>query len=63
VPAFAVRAALGELSQELLGSRRVVPRAALSLGHTFTHDEIESALAAELGKAGEAGRAASRRRA
>jgi uncharacterized protein len=50
VPAFLVRTALRELSQELLGSRRVVPRAALSLGHTFTHDEIESALAAELGE-------------
>jgi uncharacterized protein (TIGR01777 family) len=48
-PAFAVRAALGEIAGELLGSRRCVPRRALELGFGFAHEQIESALAAELG--------------
>jgi len=49
VPALALRAALGELAQELLASRRVVPRRALEAGFQFSHVEVESALAAELG--------------
>ena len=49
VPAFALRAALGELSGELLGSRRCVPRRALARGFVFAHPGIESALVAELG--------------
>jgi uncharacterized protein (TIGR01777 family) len=48
VPAFAVRAALGELSGELLGSKRVAPRAAQQHGYAFAHPELASALAAEL---------------
>jgi len=48
VPAFALRALLGELSGELLGSRRVVPRRALASGFAFEHETIDSALAAEL---------------
>ena len=48
VPAFALRAALGELSGELLGSRRCVPRRALARGFAFAHPGIDSALAAEL---------------
>jgi uncharacterized protein (TIGR01777 family) len=48
VPAFALRAALGELSGELLGSRRCVPRRALARGFVFAHPGIASALAAEL---------------
>jgi len=48
VPALALRAALGELAGELLGSRRVVPRAALDRGFAFRHESLESALAAEL---------------
>jgi uncharacterized protein (TIGR01777 family) len=48
VPALALRALLGELSQELLGSRRVVPRRLLDAGFAFAHPGIESALAAEL---------------
>jgi uncharacterized protein (TIGR01777 family) len=48
VPAFALRAALGELSSELLGSRRCVPRRALSRGYAFAQPRLESALRAEL---------------
>jgi uncharacterized protein (TIGR01777 family) len=48
VPAFALRAALGELAEELLGSRRCVPSRALARGFSFAHPEIASALAAEL---------------
>jgi len=47
-PAFALRAALGELSVELLGSRRAVPERATAHGFAFTHESLESALAAEL---------------
>lgn len=48
VPAFALRLALGELSDELLGSRRCTPRRAIERGFEFTHTEIETALAVEL---------------
>jgi uncharacterized protein (TIGR01777 family) len=48
VPGFAVRAALGELSGELLGSKRVVPRAAEQHGYAFAYPELANALAAEL---------------
>jgi uncharacterized protein (TIGR01777 family) len=49
VPAFALRAALGEdLAVELLGSRRAVPRAALDRGYAFAYGRLEEALAAEL---------------
>lgn len=48
VPAFALRALLGELAGELLGSRRVVPRRARERGFEFQHPSIESALDAEL---------------
>jgi hypothetical protein len=49
VPAFALRAALGEIASELLGSRRCQPRRALARGFAFAHPELASALAAELG--------------
>jgi uncharacterized protein (TIGR01777 family) len=48
VPEFALRVALGEMSNELLGSRRCIPQCALDLGFEFTHTEVETALAAEL---------------
>ncbi len=51
VPAFALRIALGDLSVELLGSRRCVPRRLVDAGFEFAHQQIESALAAELGGA------------
>ncbi len=47
-PAFALRLALGELSGELLGSRRCLPRKAEAMGFRFEHGSIESALEAEL---------------
>jgi NAD dependent epimerase/dehydratase family enzyme len=53
VPAFALRLALGELSEELLGSRRVVPRRALDRSFSFAHPSIATAIAEEL-RAGEA---------
>lgn len=49
VPAFAIRAGLGELAGELLGSRRVLPTRALQAGFEFRHPEVEGALAEELG--------------
>lgn len=49
VPAIALRLALGDLADELLGSRRVLPRAALERGFAFAHPTLESALASELG--------------
>ena len=48
VPRFAIRTALGDLSEELLGSRRVVPARAAELGYAFAHAELASALTAEL---------------
>jgi uncharacterized protein (TIGR01777 family) len=47
-PAFALRAALGELADELLGSRRVLPKRAQELGFHFEHPTLASALEAEL---------------
>lgn len=49
VPAFALRLALGELADELLGSRRVLPERALDGGFVFAHPQIEGALRHELG--------------
>lgn len=49
VPAFALRAALGELSGELLGSRHVTPARALAGGVKFALPGLVSALAHELG--------------
>jgi uncharacterized protein (TIGR01777 family) len=48
VPGFAIRLALGELADELLGSKRVLPERALAAGFRFAHPELEEALAAEL---------------
>jgi uncharacterized protein (TIGR01777 family) len=48
VPAFAVRALLGPLAGELLGSRHVVPRRLLEAGFEFRYPTLEPALAAEL---------------
>lgn len=48
-PAFAIRAALGELADELLGSRRVIPACALARGFRFGFADLEAALTAELG--------------
>lgn len=48
VPAFVLRAVLGELATELLGSRRVLPERALSNGFAFRYEELEPALRALL---------------
>ncbi|MGJ9423711.1 TIGR01777 family oxidoreductase [Aeromicrobium sp. CF3.5] len=44
-PAFAVRAVLGGLSDDLLGSLQVVPAALTGSGFTFEADDLSSALA------------------
>ncbi len=50
VPAFVVRAAFGEMGEELLlASNRAVPRAALEAGFTFRYPEIGGALRHVLG--------------
>ena len=48
VPAFVLRAALGDLANELLGSRRVAPRAAKERGYEFAHPTLADALASAL---------------
>jgi uncharacterized protein (TIGR01777 family) len=48
VPAFAVRAALGEVAGELLASRLVLPARAQRAGYAFRHPALAPALAAEV---------------
>lgn len=48
VPAFALRALLGELADELLGSRRAIPQRAAELGFRFAVETLDRALEAEL---------------
>ena len=43
-PAFAIRAVLGEMAEVVLGSQRVLPRRALSLGYRFGWPALEPAL-------------------
>lgn len=47
-PAFALRAAMGELSGELLASRRVLPARAEKLGFHWQHPTLDSAISSEL---------------
>jgi len=49
VPGFALRAVLGELAGELLGSRRVVPKRLEAAGFQFRFPTLARALEAELG--------------
>jgi uncharacterized protein (TIGR01777 family) len=44
VPAFVVRAAMGEMSQRLVDGQRVVPRRALASGFVFRHPDLRAAL-------------------
>jgi NAD dependent epimerase/dehydratase family enzyme len=44
VPAFALKAILGEFSQEVLGSARVIPRVLMDAGFEFQDPDIESAM-------------------
>ncbi len=48
VPAFAIKAAVGELAEYLLEGRRVVPAALERLGFAFTHPDLAGALRASL---------------
>jgi uncharacterized protein (TIGR01777 family) len=50
IPAPVLRAVLGEMAVELLGSQRVVPRRLLESGFEFRHPGIASALAAEFSR-------------
>ena len=50
VPAPLLRAGLGELSSELLGSARVLPVRLLAAGFTFRYPGIDAALAAALAR-------------
>lgn len=51
VPSFALKAVLGEMSQEVLGSARVLPARLLQAGFTFDDPTIEDALASALSAA------------
>lgn len=44
VPSFALKTVLGEFSQEVLGSTRVVPQVLLDAGFTFEHPDALSAM-------------------
>ncbi|HLK60309.1 MAG TPA: TIGR01777 family oxidoreductase [Chthonomonadaceae bacterium] len=44
VPAFALKAMLGEFAEILLGGQRLLPSRALALGYTFRYPELDAAL-------------------
>jgi NAD dependent epimerase/dehydratase family enzyme len=44
VPAFALKTILGEFSQEVLGSARVIPQVLMDAGFVFQDPDIESAM-------------------
>jgi uncharacterized protein (TIGR01777 family) len=44
VPAFALKSLLGEFSQEVLGSARVIPQVLIDAGFVFQDPDIESAM-------------------
>lgn len=48
VPGFAIKTALGRLSNELLGSLRIVPERLLAAGFTFEEPDLETTIAAAL---------------
>lgn len=50
-PGFVLKLAMGEMSTIVLTGQRVIPRAALDAGYTFSHPDIEPALCAELAPA------------
>lgn len=50
VPAFVLKALLGEMADVLLGGQRVLPKQALELGYQFQFPELEPALKEILGK-------------
>jgi NAD dependent epimerase/dehydratase family enzyme len=48
IPGFALRAVLGEMSELVTTSQRVLPKVAQRTGYEFEHAEIEAALTALL---------------
>ena len=44
IPEFAIRLVFGEFSQELLGSRRILPNKAQSIGYVFSYNDLDYAL-------------------
>ena len=51
LPAFAVRAAFGEMGEEvLLGGQRALPTTLLGSGYPFLRPDLERALRSELGR-------------
>ncbi|MFL5352874.1 TIGR01777 family oxidoreductase [Archangium sp.] len=49
VPGFALKVALGDMSEAVLGSQRVLPRVAQEAGFRFQYPEVHAALRALLG--------------
>ncbi len=49
VPAFALKAAMGEMSEVVLGGQRVLPRRAQEAGYRFQHPELSEALRSLVG--------------
>ena len=49
MPAFALNVAFGEMSGMLMASQRVMPTAAQRSGYTFSHPDLDEALASLLG--------------
>ncbi|MEU2431708.1 TIGR01777 family oxidoreductase [Streptomyces sp. NPDC007861] len=49
VPRFALRVALGEFAEDVLGSQRVLPKKLLDSGFTFAHPSIDAAIRAAMG--------------
>jgi NAD dependent epimerase/dehydratase family enzyme len=43
-PAFALRVALGQFAEDILGGQRAVPAVLTGTGFTFEHADLESAL-------------------
>ncbi|WP_049580101.1 TIGR01777 family oxidoreductase [Streptomyces sp. SBT349] len=52
VPAAVLRVVLGEFSQDVVGSQRVLPRRLLDAGFTFEHPTVEDAVRAALARRG-----------
>ncbi len=50
VPEWALRAVLGEMAVEVVGSHRVVPRALLDAGFEFGDPDLASIVSAALGR-------------
>jgi uncharacterized protein (TIGR01777 family) len=50
VPAFAIKALYGEMSEIVTEGQRAVPKRALEQGYTFKHPELDEALTSALGK-------------